>query len=129
MLQRCYNPNVDSWPYYGGRGIAVCERWRQSFENFIEDMGEKPARLSLDRRDVNGEYCRDNCRWVSHVAQMNNTRANHMVDLGSRRLTLAEISLESGLPHWVISRRLRAGWPVERAVSSPQSEGCRPLEH
>lgn len=73
MWQRCTNPNNAAWKYYGGRGIAVCERWRD-FENFLEDMGEKPPGLSLDRVDVNGNYCKENCRWATRAQQSQNRR-------------------------------------------------------
>lgn len=74
MITRCGNPNQKDWHSYGGRGIIVCERWRESFENFLEDMGKKPKGLTLDRIDVNGNYEPGNCRWATSQEQTANKR-------------------------------------------------------
>ena len=74
MISRCSGSNKHAYKYYKGRGITVCERWLESFENFISDMGERPANLSLDRIDNNGNYSQDNCRWATKAQQMTNRR-------------------------------------------------------
>lgn len=73
MIQRCTNAAATSYQYYGGRGIRVCERWRK-FENFLEDMGERPMGLTLDREDNDGNYEPGNCRWATRKEQQHNTR-------------------------------------------------------
>ena len=74
MKQRCYNPNSKHYLDYGGRGITICERWLNSFENFIEDMGERPEGLSLDRIDNDGNYEQSNCHWGTDLQQSRNRR-------------------------------------------------------
>jgi len=77
MRDRCFNPNGDSYPYYGGRGITVCEKWCASFENFFSDIGPKPSPdHSLDRIDVNGHYEPTNCKWATKKEQMVNRRVH-----------------------------------------------------
>jgi len=75
MLARCYNPNHPKYPLYGGRGITVCDRWRDSVENFLSDMGEVPPGHTLDRIQTNGNYTPENCRWATPSQQSFNRRA------------------------------------------------------
>lgn len=74
MRERCLTTSNHNYPDYGGRGITVCDRWLESFENFLEDMGIKPASTSLDRKEVNGHYCKENCRWADAATQRANQR-------------------------------------------------------
>lgn len=129
MLQRCSNPKNDDYALYGGRGIVVCERWRASFAAFIEDMGERPARHSIDRIDPNGPYAPENCRWATATTQARNTRRNRVIEHGDERLTLIEWSLRVGVAHELIRARIdRLGWTVERALTTPARKNSRSRE-
>lgn len=76
MIQRCHNKNSDNFQHYGGRGIEVCDKWRNSFAEFLADMGECPDGMEIDRRDNDLNYSPDNCRWISHQENTRNTRAS-----------------------------------------------------
>lgn len=75
MRQRCLNPNNPGYKDYGGRGISIDPKWN-SYAAFVSDMGKKPNGLSLDRIDNNGDYCKDNCRWIDMITQQRNTSRN-----------------------------------------------------
>ncbi len=74
MKARCYNPNRHDYYLYGGRGITVCDRWRNSYQNFLEDMGRRPEGYSIERRNKDGNYEPDNCKWADDTEQANNRR-------------------------------------------------------
>lgn len=122
MKSRCANPKVKN---YGARGITVCERWLESFDNFIADMGKRPSRgHSIDRIDVNGNYEPGNCRWATKFQQARNRRSNRPITVDGRTMLLVEWANEAGLAPAVIAGRLHRGWSPERAVATPIRKGA-----
>jgi len=118
MKARCLNPNDCGYDYYGGRGIAVCSEWLDSFGSFFEDMGARPPKTSLDRIDNNGPYSPDNCRWATRAEQQRNTRQNHNLTHEGRTMCLAAWAEETGLNYVTLAARIYRGWSVERALTN-----------
>jgi hypothetical protein len=111
MISRCCYEKGFAFKHYGGRGITVCDRWRQDFAAFLQDMGDPPSpKHSLDRIDVNGNYEPGNCRWALPVEQANNKRTNHRVTLNNETHTMTEWSRIVGMAVGTISSRLKRGW-------------------
>lgn len=122
MKARCGNPNHESYKNYGGRGIAVCAEWTSDFATFRKwavQNGYKSG-LTLERRDNNGGYDPDNCRWAPRSEQMRNMRRNRWVEYQGRMILFCDLCLEVGLsPHVLHNRLFSYGWPIEEAVSVP----------
>lgn len=118
-IGRCENPNDGAYSNYGGRGISVCQRWRNSFEAFYEDMGPRPPATSIDRIDVNGNYEPGNCRWATKHTQDRNRRTNRMLTLGSETMCLKDWAIKLGMQRTSLERRLAKGWSVEEALTIP----------
>ena len=119
MIARCYTATQTSYPRYGGRGISVCERWLK-FENFLEDMGERPSGMTLEREDNDGDYSPENCRWATVTEQNRHKRSNLKITFRGATMTAAEWERELGYPYGLIWRRIkRLNWEVERALSTP----------
>ncbi len=117
---RTLNPEHPSWKDYGGRGITICDRWRDSFAAFYEDMGPRPTpKHTIDRIENDGPYCKENCRWATRKQQSRNTRVTRFVDFRGERLPIAELAERFGFGKHVIGNRLDLGWDVERIVSTP----------
>ena len=120
MKKRCFNPNTKQYSDWGGRGITVCDRWKNSFENFFADMGLKPtAKHSIDRIDNDGDYCPENCRWATNAEQQNNQRTKPLITIGNDTYTIAQWTTEKGYDKSVIHNRLKYGWSDYDAVMTP----------
>ncbi|WP_102158692.1 hypothetical protein [Zhihengliuella halotolerans] len=119
MLARCEDPNHRGWKNYGGRGIEVADEWHD-FETFRSDMGASFAlELELDRIDPNGHYKPSNCRWTTRADQQNNRRNNHRVTWRGETRTVKQWATATGIKANTILYRLRRGWDVERALTTP----------
>ena len=120
MKQRCFNPNNGSYANYGARGIKVCDRWLNSFENFYTDMGPRPSsHHTVERKDNNGNYEPDNCVWDTRTIQANNTRKNHLITFNGKTQTLAQWARELELPISNIAARVQMKWSPEKIFSTP----------
>lgn len=117
MRRRCLDKTFKDYPQYGGRGISVCLRWRDSFENFVEDMGHRRPGTTLERKDREGDYTPANCVWATRETQGNNTSRNHLLKYGGETHTLAEWSRIAGIPYSRLRARINTlAWPVGRAL-------------
>lgn len=120
MRHRCHNPKSQRFEHYGARGIFVCERWRDSFENFYEDVGPRPGPgYSLERQDNGKGYEPGNVVWATRVEQQRNKRSNRLVTFKGRTMPLTEASELAGIKPITVWTRLDRGWSEERALSEP----------
>jgi hypothetical protein len=118
LRKRCLDPRSDQYPDYGGRGIRVCHRWL-TFENFLADMGERPAGTTIDRIDHEGHYEPANCRWATAKVQGRNKRNNVLVTVQGRAMPLIEACERAGLGVSIVRMRISRGWSIETALSVP----------
>lgn len=120
---RCFNPRYHQFEHYGGRGITMCEEWRNSFTTFLSDMGKAPkgdgqhGYLELDRYpNKNGNYEPGNCRWATRTEQIRNRRSTRYLDFNGRTQTVMEWVKERGLNYHTVVSRLYEGWPIEEIL-------------
>lgn len=116
MVRRCTNPKCSAWPEYGGRGIAVCERW-MTFENFVADMGAPPDGMQIERVDNDGPYSPANCRWATRGEQARNRRSTHEITFRGATKCLSEWARELGVSPKLLHHRIKAGWPIEQVMT------------
>jgi hypothetical protein len=117
IIQRCNNPNSSKYEIYGKRGIKVCEMWMK-FENFLEDMGEAPPGLSIERINNNKNYEPGNCRWATNKEQSNNRRSNRVIEYNGELHNLTQWSDILDINYGTLKNRLN-NWSVERAFTYP----------
>jgi len=117
MKDRCYRESHIEYKRYGAVGIQVCKRWRNSFENFLQDMGERPDGMSLERKDSSKNYSPSNCKWADVYEQANNRRNNRLITCNGVTQTLARWSRQLDIGAATISLRIKRGWSVERALN------------
>lgn len=118
MIARCENQKHRSFKRYGGRGISVCARWRNSYEAFLVDMGRRPTpQHQIDRVDNEKGYEPGNCRWATASEQARNRSSSRQIKVGGRSQTLVAWAEEAGLSRSTIASRIERGWAPERAVS------------
>lgn len=119
MLARCNKPKSKDYPRYGARGIKVCERWLD-FAAFLEDMGKQPSpKHTIERKDNDGNYEPTNCRWATEREQANNRRSNRRLTYDGKTKTMVEWARDAGIPYDTFFARLKAGWSVGKAITTP----------
>lgn len=124
MMNRCENPKDQSYPNYGGRGIKVCNRWKESFDNFLEDMGSTWFKgASIERIDVDGHYSPENCKWIPFSEQSKNRRCVRRFEYKGKMMTIRELAEYSKVSYRTLKDRIYKGWDIVDAVEkyySPQ---------
>ena len=118
MIQRCTDASVEHYKRYGLKGIEVCNRWKNSFQNFLEDMGERPKAKTLDRIDSKGNYEPDNCRWSTVKEQANNMSSNFIIECFNKKQTLTQWAEEYSIRVCTLRKRIvDLKWPIEKALT------------
>ncbi len=119
MKRRCLNPKSHKWKQYGGRGIKVCARWLV-FSNFLLDMGHPPTtEHTLDRKNTNGHYCKENCQWATDIEQRLNKTTSTFFTLNGVTKNITVWCKEAGLKLTTVQYRLSIGWSFEKAITTP----------
>jgi hypothetical protein len=119
MITRCINPNNERYKDYGGRGITVCDRWLK-FENFLEDMGECPPGLTLDRIKNNLGYYHGNCHWTTPKQNNRNKRNNHLITFNGKTQCLSAWAEQLNISRTTLWCRInRYNWSIEKALTIP----------
>src|SRR5208282_977532 len=120
IRQRCENRKDSGYKNYGGRGIFMCNRWRKSFADFLADMGPRPSQKhTIERCDNNGPYAPDNCYWATRIQQNRNRRNNRLLEYDGRVQLLMEWAEECKINVSTLHKRLRRGWTVKHAITTP----------
>lgn len=121
MLQRCYNPDNKDYVNYGGRGIQVCELWKDSYDAFLLQMGPKPKGYTIERINHNGNYEPSNCKWIPRSDQPLNKRDNVTVTAFGDTKLVSQWSRDPRcvVPKTTLYRRIKDGWDPERAITEP----------
>jgi hypothetical protein len=118
MRSRCQHPTNKDYRHYGGRGIGICDEW-QSFSVFLQDMGSRPSsKHTIERIDNSQGYSRQNCRWATRVEQSRNTRRNHLLTFSGITQSIPDWADQIGIPAKALGQRIRAGWSIERALTT-----------
>ena len=118
MMDRCYRESAKNYPFYGGRGITVCEEWHniEAFESWVMESGFQKG-LTLERKDVNGNYCPENCVWATKKQQANNRRNTLVIEYNGERHAAGEWAEILGMCRSTISNRYYRGLPVEKVLA------------
>lgn len=128
MIDRCYNEKNQHYSRYGGRGILICDEWKESFEAFYADMGSRPSdEHSIDREDNGKGYSKDNCRWTTQDVQTRNRENNVYYELNGERKLLGDWCRDLNLNIVAVTNRIYRGWSFEEAINIPIRQNQKTL--
>ena len=119
MKHRCFNQNDKEYKNYGGRGITVCDRWRNSFENFLHDMGNVPRGMSIERINNEKNYSPENCKWATRKEQANNKRNNVKLKFGGASYGINDVAELTNINRKCIENRVYQGWTTPEVIFTP----------
>lgn len=118
MKTRCLNPNFHSYHRYGGRGITVCARWIDSFENFLKDMGNRPTpKHTLDRKKNDEDYSPENCHWATRLEQSRNSTRPTLITFDGKTMNLTQWAETLGHSCATLCKRLARGWSIQKTLT------------
>jgi ribosomal protein S16 len=129
--KRCFDPKGDKFKFYGGRGITICEEWRDDYAAFLRDMGERPPGTTLDRIDTNGNYEPGNCRWATMEVQIKNrrlARTVRLIDFDGQQMPAAHFAKRIGVPAGTVWRWLSQGATPDQIVVKALRQASRASE-
>lgn len=122
IIARCERPSSISYKYYGAKGIKMCERWRNSFLNFLEDMGERPQGMTIDRKDSSADYSPENCKWATIHQQNNNKSDTRHILFNGKTMNMTQWAKEIGTSPSALHHRIaNMGMSIEDALTIPFS--------
>lgn len=128
MRERCFNPKNDKYERYGAKGITVCEEWRNSFENFLSDMGVRPKGMTIDRIDNSKGYCKENCRWATPKEQTLNRFFTKWVTAFGETLCFSDMAEKYGITTTTLRYRLKKGMSLEDALTEKKRDAFYDIE-
>lgn len=128
MKNRCSNKKDKYFKNYGGRGIKVCDEWKNDFMNFYNwaMANGYDDNLTIDRTDNDGDYCPENCKWVDRKEQMRNMRRNRILEYKGKKQTMVQWAEELNIPYYILNGRINQyGWSVKDAIETPVQSHSR----
>lgn len=128
MKKRCSNEKVHNFKNYGGKGIKVCDRWIDSFDNFYEDMGPRPSKdHTIERIENDKDYGPSNCKWLHKLLQSENQTSNILLTFNNKTQNLRKWSKEMGISEWALRKRIKQNWDINKALTQPVKNGNKKI--
>lgn len=121
MRRRCYDKSNKRYANYGGKGIRICDDWNEysNFRKWALENGYS-ENLTIDRIDVNGNYCPENCRWADSLVQANNTTRNRYIEYNEKTQSMADWAREFGIKYYTMNSRIQHGWSMDKIKNTPE---------